>query len=852
MPRRKVEVERLDSDWAAATVAAACEAAAAATTAAAAAASPPAAPLVAAPAAPASPSPPDHLSAVGKVRSTEELDSMPGAAAGGGTEQLPTVPVVGKVESAEELDRLPGAPAGDGAQLLHTVPVAGKIESAEDLDSVAGLAAGGTTEQLPAAPVTGEVASAEELDSVAGLAAGNVDGLTSPPGLPVGGAEQLDSVAGLAAGADDLKGEPGSAAGNSKEVYSTTAAAVGGSDDVRSTPGSAAAGSNEVNSTIAGIATGAGEERLHPTQGAAAAGAAPEERQDSVTGVEKGGGEERQDWVVQLLTELWPYARDAAEAMAWELIPAQLEASRPPFVYALEMERFHLGKAEPTIRDIRLHRGDGSGIEELFLEFEAEWHSQQDIVIRITVPKLPVAVAQLTPDPLEEAMRLLMTLRVSLKDAWLRAGVRVALRPLLRRMPVIGALQVGLTRVPEFGYDLNLSLASAALVPLLKTWIDQAIRDLVMQPLVLPEHIFFPIDPSVEDVERPAGVLAVHLIGADHVPKPSLFANARPFVELYVRDSQRRQSHVAAPGRVVVWDSRFELPLNVPEHQELTVILYDYNDWSPNDELGRARLVVRDLVPGQQQEVCLRVKAPAAEEEKHEEEKSNLSRGERIAMALGRPFTKKDPTVCELHLVVTYLPLDEAGAEQVMRLRQRAGQAPAALPDRAASAGRIEVAPDGQTPQQAPAELPQQLLHPLVQRMLQSGLLQVGVPRAQGMLAGRPAGVSGYIKPYYKVSVKVGGREAQTDAAQSNRQGVVEFSRPAALHLEPEAVGEEGAQVEIELLENGILGAPRSCGRLVLPLRQLVAGGKVSGERRLEGEGTSAKVQLDASFKYYF
>jgi hypothetical protein len=42
----------------------------------------------------------------------------------------------------------------------------------------------------------------------------------------------------------------------------------------------------------------------------------------------------------------------------------------------------------------------------------------------------------------------------------------------------------------------------------------------------------------------------------------------------------------------------------------------------------------------------------AAEEEKHEEEKSNLSRGERIAMALGRPFTKKDPTVCELHLVV--------------------------------------------------------------------------------------------------------------------------------------------------------------------------------------------------------
>lgn len=43
------------------------------------------------------------------------------------------------------------------------------------------------------------------------------------------------------------------------------------------------------------------------------------------------------------------------------------------------------------------------------------------------------------------------------------------------------APQVGLTRLPEFGYELDLSLASAALVPLLRTWIDAAVRDLVLQ-----------------------------------------------------------------------------------------------------------------------------------------------------------------------------------------------------------------------------------------------------------------------------------------------------------------------------------------------------------------------------------
>ena len=60
----------------------------------------------------------------------------------------------------------------------------------------------------------------------------------------------------------------------------------------------------------------------------------------------------------------------------------------------------------------------------------------------IQVPRLPVAVSEITPDPLEDALRLLMRLRVSLRDAWVRAGVRITLRPLLHRLPVVGAVQV--------------------------------------------------------------------------------------------------------------------------------------------------------------------------------------------------------------------------------------------------------------------------------------------------------------------------------------------------------------------------------------------------------------------------
>lgn len=49
------------------------------------------------------------------------------------------------------------------------------------------------------------------------------------------------------------------------------------------------------------------------------------------------------------------------------------------------------------------------------------------------------------------------------------------------------------------------------------------------------------------------------------VPRPGLLGSARPMLELFVRDSQRRQTHVAqlAGGRAS-WGSRFEFPVSLP------------------------------------------------------------------------------------------------------------------------------------------------------------------------------------------------------------------------------------------------------------------------------------------------
>lgn len=84
-------------------------------------------------------------------------------------------------------------------------------------------------------------------------------------------------------------------------------------------------------------------------------------------------------------------------------------------------------------------------------------------------------------------------------------------------------------------------------------------------------------------------------------------------------------------------------------------------------------------------------------------------------------------------------------------------------------------------------------LPPTALRLLGSGMLIVAIPRAEGLLQGRRAGL---FKPHYKAVLRVGEHRAESDAAQASRQGAVQFSLPVALHLPAEVLEDEHAQGE--------------------------------------------------------
>ncbi|GAB4816080.1 hypothetical protein N2152v2_003126 [Parachlorella kessleri] len=532
---------------------------------------------------------------------------------------------------------------------------------------------------------------------------------------------------------------------------------------------------------------------------------------------QQGGQPPAQDWVDDFVNASWPYMKRAFERLAWESIPGILEASRPSWVHDIRLDKFELGQVPPTVNNIRVHSSSSPIDNEIYFEFDFFWKSEQDVRIEIVVPRLPLLVSELIPNAMEEQLKLLLRLTVSLSKLSLKGSARMSLRPVWDRLPLFGALQVALVQPPEVGYELSLGPMLAALMPLVKTWLDGAIKEMVFQPYTLPEHYFFQLDPEAKDVDTPSGVLVVKVLGADKVPKMDVFGWSDPFVELYVRDTQRHTTAIKRHSRSPTWDETFTLPVHLPEHQELTLILWDNDEWSANDEFGRKTVQIKDLRPGQQQALTLKIRS--REEEKHKEEKQKRGGWQRVAMAAGRPFTKQSSSACQLRLQVLYHPFSEQELQLVAYSRQYGRHAAFNSPQ----AGQLD---------------------PHVRQVLLSGMLVLNLLRAEDLTLN-----TGLRLPFVKVQIRVGEKERSSDGVQASSAGSVEFQTPVVIHLGPEESQDVHAIVRIELQQDGWLG-PRGRGRITFRLQEVLAAGKLEGEYHL-GYVKSGKAHLSLEWKPY-
>ena len=77
-----------------------------------------------------------------------------------------------------------------------------------------------------------------------------------------------------------------------------------------------------------------------------------------------------------------------------------------------------------------------------------------------------------------------------------------------------------------------------------------------------------------------------------------------------MRDKRKLKTQVKENTTRPEWNEEFQLLVHEPDHQFLTLHMYDHDVLSVDDEIGRASFAIRNLRNGEEEEVDVEVKPP--------------------------------------------------------------------------------------------------------------------------------------------------------------------------------------------------------------------------------------------------
>ncbi|GAB4814906.1 hypothetical protein N2152v2_001952 [Parachlorella kessleri] len=463
---------------------------------------------------------------------------------------------------------------------------------------------------------------------------------------------------------------------------------------------------------------------------------------------------QRVQWFNQVVVQIWPYFDRMVTQWANENITNLLEQSKPPWIRSVRMHRFSLGTTVPEITGVKVYRE--SRQDEVLLDLDFMWAGDQEMSFVVkpvprTVPDVPLA-GQLM-DLLSNAVVIKAAV-----DHWVVNGrLRVRLGPLLDGPPILGGMQISLTEIPRFSFDLTVYGGELAVLPGLEPWLHALIEDCVLRPYVLPEKYDIPFtDAGQGGYERPRGLLDVRVIEAAHVPRLDILTASDPFVKVSVRAKQQLQTQVKENTSKPHWDESFQLLVHYPDKQELTLVMYDHDTFDSHDEIGRVHIPVRDLPAGKVIDDWYEVLP--AHQEKSDSEKYFKS-GNPVSWVVGagqkamgilirpwdyKPFSltkdEKRKAGCHLHLQLRF---SELSAEDVDAAAKEQQGAPGA-------GGQLSH------------------LDPHVRNILRGGVLYVRIHKVESLMG--KAVFRGGWKQAVKIKVRLGDIQKATAVAKGKKK----------------------------------------------------------------------------------
>lgn len=249
-------------------------------------------------------------------------------------------------------------------------------------------------------------------------------------------------------------------------------------------------------------------------------------------------------WLNSGLQVLWPHIDRAASTWAFkdralETLLNSQSFWKPGWLAAsgVVLQSLVLGQVPPQVTAIKVygHGGEGGGgpAEALIADISFDWASKMQVQMQMKT------LADTTPGVIDRMLSVVfraVRLKVIVRDLVARGNMRVVVSPLLREIPVAGAVRVSFLGAPTVSYLVTSLGTNPLMIPGLEAWLNSFISNQVLQPFTFPEGFtvnfaeLFGLDVAPSPV-RPEGILSVTVHSASNVPRMDLFGLSDPYVK---------------------------------------------------------------------------------------------------------------------------------------------------------------------------------------------------------------------------------------------------------------------------------------------------------------------------------
>lgn len=287
---------------------------------------------------------------------------------------------------------------------------------------------------------------------------------------------------------------------------------------------------------------------------------------------------ERAEWLNKIFKQLWPSVNSYVKDIIRDKIQPKMQKKLQKFkLTGFKFEKMILGSIPPRVGGVKVYEANIAR-HEIILDLDLFYAGDCNLSFTMGAG-----------------------VKGGMKDFQLQGTLRVVLKPLLSRMPLIGGLQIYFLNNPTIDFNL-VGFVDILDLPGFSDLLRQLILEQVSSLMVLPNKLPVKLSKHVESemlhVPEPEGVLRMHVIEAKNLMRKDIGilgkGKSDPYCVLNV-GAQERRTQTIDNTIDPKWDYWCEFAIMDSNGQQLILHLYDYDDGSKDDDLGRAAIDINTI-----------------------------------------------------------------------------------------------------------------------------------------------------------------------------------------------------------------------------------------------------------------